>query len=65
MWYFLLYLIKKETPVARGAYLLKVLREEGFPGEAQTAAFREEGLALKVSSLCHLRGRFALLPSGF
>lgn len=49
MWYFLLYLIKKETPVARSAYLLKVLREEGFPGVAQTAAFREEGLALKVS----------------
>lgn len=65
MWYFLLYLIKKETPVARGTYLLKVLREEGFSGVAQTAAFGEEGLALKVSLLCRLRGRFALLPSGF
>lgn len=49
MWYFLLYFLKKETPVARGAYLLKVLREEGFPGVTQTAAFLEEGLALKVS----------------
>lgn len=48
-----------------GASLLKVLREEGFPGAAQTAAFLEEGLALKVSLLCRLRGRFALLPSGF
>lgn len=51
--------------MARGAYLLKVLREDGFPGVAQTAAFGEEGLALKVSLLCRLRGRFALLPSGF